>query len=212
MAVAEIMTSWSVRFQSLEVSSLNAEALLTRAPVESRVSGSCASAVLIRGYLKRPLCSLDCPVRDHSLFGEDAQLRQSARSPMPGIGRRRILCEPAAASLHMLLQIAKCARIAGRLCTCERYLRSAVSVNVPCFARGHNVLDIPSRRLRFWQVKCLEEHQRPAVCFQLQPDRRAASKRSNGTSLIGWAIEVRCWAFSRSHSDRLLPNASSTHL
>jgi hypothetical protein len=169
------------------------------------------SAVLVRGYLKRPLRSLGRPVRDHSLFGEDAQLRQSARPPMLGIGRRRIRCEPAVASLRMLLQIAKCARIAGRLCTFERCPRCAVSLNSPCFARGHNVLDIPSHRLRLWQVKCLKQR-RFAVCFQLQPDRRAASKRGNGTSLIGWTIEVRWCAFRRSHSDGLLPNASSAHL
>ena len=82
----------------------------------------------------------------------------------------------------------------------------------PAFARGYKVLDIPYRRLHLWQVKCLGRLQRPAVCFQLQPDRRTASKRSNGTSLIGWTIEVRCCAFRRSHFDGLLPNASSAHL
>ena len=90
-----------------------------------------SSVVLVRGYLKRPLRRLGRPVRDHSLFGEDAQLRQPARFRLPGSGRRRIRREPAVASLHMLLQIAKCARIAGRLCTSGRYLRFAEALSSP---------------------------------------------------------------------------------
>lgn len=78
------------------------------------------------------------------------------------------------------------------------------------FSRRNNSLDISRHRPCLWPVKCLEELQQFAVCFQPQRNRRLLPNAA--TADRRWAIEVRCCAFRRGMFYELLPNAVAAHL